>query len=440
MAILRIYNDIVEEPEKIFLRKELGADGTCYKDIQHFLRSIPDDDNEIDLRIHCRGGSCVEGWAIYDALRRSGKEISATVEGECSSMATIILLAAPADRRFAYRNIHMCLHNPAIEELEGIWGDRLTADVIDGIVDRLDSQAKVMREEQNRILDLYVERTGSDRDELQALMDEDIFINAERAIELGFINSTLEPTTAKRKSHKHNSISNSMAKPIRKRTSVQLRASVYQRLLAKAGIKRIEDLKMRAQVVTAADGSELTVEREDGDPQVGDVAYPSGTFILDDGSAITVEGDVITRIDYADAGEPQALSDDPEEIRTQIAELQAHLAELEPGEVVEEQTVEDLQEQVEELEQTIEEQTQEIEALRRGRISASDRAILARVNKAGGMEWLNSVMNMRSTFTPSNRRFVTQGEGKGASGETKTQKALRETRAAQAAKRAARRK
>ena len=440
MAVLRIHNDIVDEPEKIFLRESLGADGICFKDIQEFLDTIPDGDNEIDLRIHCRGGSCVEGWAIYDALRRSGKVISATVEGECSSMATIILLAAPLERRYAYRNIHMCLHNPAIEELEGLSNDRLTADVIDGIVDRLDAQARVMREEQNKILDLYVERTGSDRDELQALMDKDIFINAERAIELGFINSTLEPTTAKRKSHKHKSISKVMAKPIRKRTSVQLRASVYQRLLAKAGIKRIEDLKMRAQVVTAADGTELTVEREDGDPQVGDIAYPNGTFILDDGSAITVEGEIITRIDYADDNDPEALSDDPEEIRAQIAELQAHLAELEPGAVVDEQTVDELQEQVDELEQTIEEQTQEIEALKRGRISASDRAILARVNKAGGMDWLNSVMSLRSTFTPSNRRFVTQGASKGVSGETKTQKALRETRAAQAAKRASRRK
>ena len=78
-----------------------GIDGICFKDIDGFLASMKPDDDEVDIRIHCRGGDCVEGWAIYDKLRQSGKTISCTVEGECSSMATIILLAAPAERRHA---------------------------------------------------------------------------------------------------------------------------------------------------------------------------------------------------------------------------------------------------------------------------------------------------------------------------------------------------
>ena len=103
MAILRIYNDIVDETERLFLRG-MGADGVCYKSITEFLESIDENDSEIDLRIHCKGGLVVEGWAIYDALRDSGKTIKATIEGECSSMATIILLAAPKERRLLMRH------------------------------------------------------------------------------------------------------------------------------------------------------------------------------------------------------------------------------------------------------------------------------------------------------------------------------------------------
>ena len=46
----------------------------------------------------------VEGWAIYDRLRQSGKKISCTVEGKAASMATIIMLAAPKESRKAYEN------------------------------------------------------------------------------------------------------------------------------------------------------------------------------------------------------------------------------------------------------------------------------------------------------------------------------------------------
>lgn len=37
-----------------------GRDGVCYKDIDEFISSMPEDDDAIDIRIHCRGGDCVE--------------------------------------------------------------------------------------------------------------------------------------------------------------------------------------------------------------------------------------------------------------------------------------------------------------------------------------------------------------------------------------------
>ena len=110
MAKLRIYNQIVNEEDKVFLQDWYGTDGVCYKDIPEFLDSMEDGDNEIDIKLHCPGGDCIEGWAIYDALRNSGKTISATIEGECSSMATIILLAAPKERRFGFENALSLIH------------------------------------------------------------------------------------------------------------------------------------------------------------------------------------------------------------------------------------------------------------------------------------------------------------------------------------------
>ena len=99
MAKLCIYNEIVDEETKVMYQDWYGTDGVCFKDIHEFIDSMKDDDTDVDIRLHCPGGDCIEGWAIYDALRTSGKNITATIDGECSSMATIVLLAAPKERR-----------------------------------------------------------------------------------------------------------------------------------------------------------------------------------------------------------------------------------------------------------------------------------------------------------------------------------------------------
>lgn len=427
MATLRIYNDIVDEESKVWLQGD-GLDGVCYKDIQDFLDTMADDDVQIDLRLHCKGGDCVEGWAIYDALRRSNKMISATVEGECSSMATIILLAAPKERRNAYKNAHFCIHNPSAEYIGGDLYERLTSENLETMSAQIAQQAKMLRDEQEKIISLYIERTGASRKELQKLMDEDTYIDTDKAQELGFISTILVPTTAKSNKRFTNKLRTTNMKAKKTVKTILVKQTVMNRLLAKAGLKSIKDLRMTAQVVTAADGSELTVEREEGDPQVGDVAYPSGEYVFDDGTKVVVENEVITAIIAPAADNPddepevEALApEDAEIIQAQIDGLQAKIDELQAQ-------LDASQAQNEELEQTLNENT----------VDAEDRAILDRVHKAGGMAWLNRVMNMKSTFNPTNRRFVEHGATDVPNGETKTQKAIRERREAAAAKRKAR--
>ncbi len=441
MAKLKIYSDIVDEEQKLCMESYGGPEGVCYKDVQEFIEAIPEDDNTIDIRLHCCGGDCGEGWAIYDALRRSGKTISATIEGECSSIASVILLAAPAERRYANKNMRMCLHNPAYEYLMTDMPLRYTPDKLDALISDLEVQSKSLREEQDRILDLYVERTGANRKALQTLMDKDTFIDADRAQELGFITHILVPTTAHRfrkRNIKTKSNNKTMAKPKSTAgTPAVKKPSALSRFLAKAGLARA-----KAQVVTAADGNEFTVEREDGDPQIGDVAYPDGSYVLDDGLTIVVEGEIITDvIEPEEAGDeggfPDLIDsmDDPDEIRSIIAELNGRLQEIDPEAAPEEISpqVEELQKTVEELQRTVEEQKTELK---------NARAIVAKVNKAGGMLWLDAALGTRSSFTPQNRRFVSHGTpaGKGQEEptETKTQKAIRERREATAAKRAKR--
>lgn len=419
MATLKIFNDIVGEEEKIMLQNWEGMDGVCYKDIDEFISSMADDDNVIDIRIHCRGGDCVEGWAIYDKLRRSGKKITCTVEGECSSMATIILLAAPLERRFAYKNAHFCIHNPALCCPEMDWYTRLTADNLEKNIDQLKVQADNLRMEEKKMLDLYVQRTTATRSELVALMALDTYVDAQEAIEMGFISKTLSPLTAS-KTRTFTNIKSKQFTAMKKKF-VKVESSKLNRLLAKAGLRRMSDLRMKAMVVTAADGTELTVDREEGDPQVGDTASPDGEFVLDDGTVIMVEEGIITDIIPAGDGETTAEGD-----------------ELDENELVEE--VETLTEQNEQLEERVTELEEELEAKRGARVLSSDeRVILAKVAKAGGRAWLDKVLASKSTFNASNRRFVeTSSSARRTTGETATQRKIREQKAEAARRRAAR--
>lgn len=420
MATLKIFNDIVGEEEKIMLQNWEGMDGVCYKDIDEFISSMADDDNVIDIRIHCRGGDCVEGWAIYDKLRRSGKKITCTVEGECSSMATIILLAAPLERRFAYKNAHFCIHNPALCCPEMDWYTRLTADNLEKNIDQLKVQADNLRMEEKKMLDLYVQRTTATRSELVALMALDTYVGTQEAMEMGFISKTLSPLTAS----KTRTFTNIKPKQftVMKKKFVKVESSKLNRLLAKAGLRRMSDLRMKAMVVTAADGSELTVDREEGDPQVGDTASPDGEFVLDDGTVIMVEEGIITEIIPAGDGEPAAEEEEP----------------LDENELVEE--VETLTEQNDMLEERVTELEEELEAKRGARVLSSDeRVILAKVAKAGGRKWLDKVLASKSTFNASNRRFVETGSAaRRTVGETATQRKIREQKAEAARRRAAR--
>lgn len=355
--------------------------GVTFQTIDDFLSSISEDDKTIDIHIHCRGGNVIEGWAIYDALRHSGKEISATIDGECSSMATIVLLSAPKERRKAYTNAHFCIHNPSATMYNLDWSESLTADNIEKGAARLTKQAEQLRAEQDRILDLYVERTGTDRETLQSVMDKDVIYGMDKAIELGFISEILPPITAKRQTPKtQNNMHND-------KEEVKVKRGILDRILAKAGFKALEDVKIVDMVVTAADGSELTIERESGDPQVGDSASPDGSFVMEDGTTIVVSDGVITEII------PPVEAKTDEEFAALEAELEALKAENEQLKADKAA----LEERISELESQLGESDAKAK-------TEEESAILAKVNHAGGVAWLDKILSMKSTFHAKNTR------------------------------------
>lgn len=374
MAVLKIYNDIADEESKVMKLWFTGVDSTCFKDIDEFLASIPEDDKSIDLKMNCPGGSVPEGWAIYDKLRDSGKEITVTVEGLCASMATVLLLAAPKGKRIGLPNSEYLIHAPYIPEYT--LADAYRAEDLRSIAD-------ILEEDTTNLLDLYVERTGSKREELASIMSKDKNMSVEEAKRLGFIDSIKVPSTAKANNHNFRGMN--------KKKEVTVKQGWLDKVLAKAGYAKLEDVPSVDMELSTADGETLTVEREEGEPQVGDVASPDGEFVMPDGSTIVVAEGVITEI---------RQDEDVDENET--ARLQARIDELE-GELT----------------------------IAKGQAkSTDDMKILNAVKMAGGVTWLAKNC---STYKPAGR-VQTQHHEEFEGKETPLQKKLREEREKRTAK------
>ena len=323
--IIRIYSDITDNESVRY-----GCAGCSYENIADALAAMPEDDDTIDLRIDCRGGLISAGWAIVDALRATGKTIKATIEGYCGSMAIAILLAA-SDRtgaRHALLHAHRACFPPYT--LADSYNDR-----------DLEKLAEDLRTENNRLLDFYVERTGSDLATLEALMDEDKDIDMERALELGFIHRIAEPmsaSTAKKRWPKKDETpkSNNMAK----NAFIEAFRAFAAALGQKVNITEEDD--KQNYVLVAADGTELNINKPEGeDIAVGDEATPDGEFVLEDGRKVKIEGGVITEIESADTDDPEnkkrkcnltdeeaaQLQQENADLKAEVERLQAELEE-----------------------------------------------------------------------------------------------------------------
>lgn len=386
MATLKIYNDIQSENQKAVAALLGETEGVSFKDIDAFCNGLSAEDEDIDIRLHCDGGSVTEGWAIYDRLRATGKRITATVEGNCASMATVVLMAAPKERRRAYQSAHICMHNPCM--CPWALGDAVTAD-------DLQKYANDLRAEQSKMVDLYVERCGCDREEIQSLMDEDKYIDTERALQLGIIGEIAAPLSAKKKDFSE-SIKKSMNEKENEmdENKVEIKASVLDRILAKLGLKSLDDFKedepMQGMDLSTADCSMLTVDREEGSPEVGDTARPDGEHLMPDGTIIVVESGVIVEVrPKEEAPEGVDASDEQkgEDVETELDDRDE-----------EEQR---LRERIAELEKENEELRQRLNEAESNAYKKDDLRILNAVKMAGGEKALAQIA---STYKPEGRQ------------------------------------
>jgi ATP-dependent Clp protease protease subunit len=255
-----------------------------------------------------------EGYTCHDTLQNSGKTIKMTVEGQCASIATVILLSAKLENRSIYKNATVFIHNPFIPPFS--LADAYSAEDLQAI-------ATDLKREEVKLLDFYVEKTGADRAVLAQMMKDETTLNADQAIQYGFVSKKIIPVLNSKTDFINNQFKNKMTKEQEARIAAlelqaTAKATLLDKMLAKLGLKTIGDKV--AMEVTTADGTVLTV---DGDTlTVGGTASPDGTFVQTDGTTVVVAGGVITEITEA---EPVLTADEIAALQAENAQLKADL-------------------------------------------------------------------------------------------------------------------
>ncbi len=131
------------------------------------------------LVINSPGGSVDAGFAIWDQIKMISSPITTLVTGIAASMASILALVAPKDRRFATPKSRVMIHQPAV------------AGIIQGQATDLEIQAKEILKTKKMIIDLYVLATGKPADVIEKAIDRDTWMTAEEALQFGLLSAII---------------------------------------------------------------------------------------------------------------------------------------------------------------------------------------------------------------------------------------------------------
>lgn len=130
---------------------------------------------DITVWINSPGGDCVAAAQIYNMLAEYPGKVTVKIDGLAASAASVIAMAGNEVRMSPVSM--MMIHNPATIA----WGDHADMQKAIELLDAV----------KESIINAYVLKTGLSRAKLSHLMDSETWMDANKAVELGFADSIL---------------------------------------------------------------------------------------------------------------------------------------------------------------------------------------------------------------------------------------------------------
>lgn len=135
-------------------------------------------ERQIQMYVNSPGGVIYAGLAIYDTMQQIAAPISTVAVGVTASFGTVLLTAGDKGIRFALPNATIHMHQP----LSGAQGQ------ISDLLIQVNEGVRL----KELLLDIFVERTGQERETVERDLDRDIYMSAQQAADYGLVDQVLE--------------------------------------------------------------------------------------------------------------------------------------------------------------------------------------------------------------------------------------------------------
>ena len=129
----------------------------------------------IDIWLNSPGGDCVAASRIYTMLMNYPDDVNVKIDGISASAASVIAMAGTKVSMAPTAMI--MIHNP------------LT--IVGGQKEDLDQAAQMLAETKESIINAYELKTNLPREKISSMMDDETWMNVNKAIELGFADNML---------------------------------------------------------------------------------------------------------------------------------------------------------------------------------------------------------------------------------------------------------
>ncbi len=133
------------------------------------------DDGDVVIYLNSPGGDCIAASQIYTMLMDYRGNVTIKIDGIAASAASVIAMAGTSVL-MAPTSL-MMIHNP----MTAAFGSK----------DEMETAIEMLEEVKESIINAYELRTGLSRARISHLMDSETWMNAKRAIELGFADGML---------------------------------------------------------------------------------------------------------------------------------------------------------------------------------------------------------------------------------------------------------
>lgn len=162
----------------LFLNGTIAEDSWFDDDVtpKLFRDELMAGSGDITVWLNSPGGDCVAAAQIYNMLMDYKGSVTVKIDGIAASAASVIAMAGTKVLMSPVST--MFIHNPMTVAL--------------GNSDEMQKAIEMLQEVKESIINAYEIKTGLSREKLSHLMDAETWMNANKAVELGFADGILQ--------------------------------------------------------------------------------------------------------------------------------------------------------------------------------------------------------------------------------------------------------